>query len=55
MFEDDIMEQLEFAFEYSERPRNILLEFIESSLDEIDKAFASFSLKIPFEQLELSL
>ena len=55
MFEDVIMEQLEFDFEYSERPQADLLEFIESSLEKIDKAFGSFSPKTPFEQLELSL
>ena len=49
------MEQLEFAFEYSERQQTDLLDFIESSLEKIDKAFESFSLKTPFEQLELSL
>lgn len=49
------MEQLEFAFEYSEQPRNDLLEFLETSLKEIDKAFESFSPKVFFEQLELSL
>ncbi len=49
------MEQLEFAFEYSERPQIDLTDFIESSLEKIDKAFGSFSLQTPFEQLEFSL
>jgi hypothetical protein len=55
MFEDVIMEQLEFAFEYSERPQIDLTDFIESSLEKIDKAFGSLSPQTPFEQLELSL
>jgi hypothetical protein len=55
MFEDVIMEQLEFAFEYSERPQIDLTDFIESSLEKIDRAFESFSLQTAFEQLEFSL
>lgn len=49
------MEQLEFAFEYSERQQTDLLDFIEGCLKNIDKAFGSLSPETPFEQLEFSL
>ena len=58
MFEAVIMEQTEFAFEYSERSaegESNLWDIFESRLKEIDKAFQSLSPKNPFEQLELSL
>lgn len=58
MFEDVIMEQLEFAFECLERSaegESNLWDIFESRLKEIDKAFESFSPKNPFEQLEFSL
>ena len=51
-------EQLEFAFEYTERhpkSENNLKNFIERSLWEIDTAFGSFSPEPNCEQLELSL
>ena len=58
MFEDVIMEQLEFDFKCLERSAEgecNLWDIFESRLKEIDKAFESFSPKTPFEQLELSL
>jgi hypothetical protein len=58
MFEDVIMEQLEFDFKCLERStegESNLWDIFESRLKEIDKAFGSFSLKPSFEQLELSL
>ena len=58
MVEYVIMEQTEFAFECLEKSaegEHNPWDIFESRLEEIDKAFESFSPKTPFEQLELSL
>jgi hypothetical protein len=54
MFEDVIMEQLEFAFEYSEKEKNFSLDLwkeFEENSKQISEMVRTFSL----EQLELSL